>query len=301
MTAPEGAIARIAAEVWSEFSRGHGALLVVGHGTRNQLGAAQFLNLVGQMKAKAREAVIDGCFLELAEPNIQQAIEAMRVRGIEKLLVVPVLLFSASHAQSDIPDAVIHAATVHGMQVIGQTDPLGTHPSLLSLSSTRYQELVALGRSARCPTNACARVQCNDGNCEASGVSLGRIGLAMVGRGTSNELALAHMRTLTELRVRNQPIEHFETGFFAGGKPDVDTLFDLADRWPCDTVVVQPHLLFEGELIDQLRNKVLERRLQQSDRNWLIARTLGADPLLAELFLKLAHDELVRLQPLFFG
>jgi sirohydrochlorin cobaltochelatase len=286
------------------FSSERGAILVVGHGTRKPSGSAQFLNLVEQMGELATQvmgtvgirngqALIHGCFLELAEPSIEQTVVSLAENGCKQILVVPVLLFTAGHARDDIPNAVQDAANSCGIRVIGQTDSLGTHPLLVSLSSRRFAEVMELETSAKCPPNGCAQVNCPPGVCQASGLKIGRPGLAMVGRGTSDQAALDHMRSLTDLRTRQDGIECSETGFFAGGQPNIDSLLDIAATWPCDSVVVQPHLLFEGELIDQLRNKVLELRQSSRERNWLIARTLGADPKLAELFLSLAIEQLM--------
>ncbi len=280
--------------IWANFSAEWGGILVVGHGTRNPSGAKQLRDLVRQMQAKAPSASISGCFLELAEPSIEWAIEQLHNQGIKKMLVVPVLLFTAAHAMQDIPDAVNQAAKRYGIEVVGQTHSLGTHPSIIGLSQARYGEVTGLGHGLRCPENACAKVQCSSGICEGQSITMGRIGLAMVGRGTSDQQALAHMRHLTELKVAQLLTVRNQTGFFAGGKPNVDELLEEAADWECDTIVVQPHLLFEGELIEQLRVKVLQCQLRFPNKQWLIARTLGADLMLADVFLDLAHEQLKR-------
>jgi len=275
---------------WACFSDRGGGLLVVGHGTRNPAGSQQLIELVDQMRAKAPEAKIFGCFLELAEPSIERAISQLHLEGVTQILIVPVLLFTAGHALQDIPEAVQAAANKLGVEIVGQTTSLGTHPSVLSLSAARYREVTALMLGAGCPNGACARVRCESGRCEGLGIQMGRIGLAMVGRGTSDEKALAHMRQLTASHVGQVNAIHYQTGFFAGGKPNVDGLLDEAACWDCDTVIVQPHLLFEGELIEQLRAKVMDRRVSHPDRQWFVARTLGADPKLASVFLDLAAE-----------
>ena len=292
--APNGSPEVLGHAIWASFSEELGSSLVVGHGTRNPTGAKQLLELVRQMQAKAPSASISGCFLELAEPSIECAMEQLHHQGIKKTLVVPVLLFTAAHAMQDIPDVVNQAAKRYGIEVVGQTNSLGTHPSIVGLSHARYSEVTGLGLGLRCPENVCARVQCSSGKCEGQSISMGRIGLAMVGRGTSDQQALAHMRQLTELKVAQLLTVRYQTGFFAGGKPNVDELLEEAADWECDTVVVQPHLLFEGELIEQLRVKVLQCQLRFPNKQWLIARTLGADLMLADVFLDLACEQLKR-------
>ncbi len=280
--------------IWASFSSELGSILVVGHGTRNPNGAKQLMDMVCQMQSTAPFANISGCFLELSEPSIQQAMEQLHQQGIRKALIVPVLLFTAAHAMQDIPEAVNQAAKRYGIKVIGQTNSLGTHHSVIGLSHARYGEVTSLCDGVRCPDNACARVQCSSGICDGQLTTMGRIGLAMVGRGTSDQRALAHMRQLTELKVAQLSTVRYQTGFFAGGKPNVDELLEEASGWECDTVVVQPHLLFEGELIQQLRSKVLQCQLSFPGKQWLVARTLGADRMLADVFLDLAREHLIR-------
>ena len=277
---------------WANFSHESGSILVVGHGTRNPSGVAQLLDLVGQMQIQAPAAKITGCFLELAKPSIERAVEHLHQQGIKKTLVVPVLLFTASHALQDIPNAVFLAARRFGIEVIGQTDSLGTHPSVLALSQTRYSEVTALDSGLCCPPMACARVRCSSGRCEGKRISIGRIGLAMVGRGSSDPQAIAHMRRFTDKKVTQLTVVRYQTGFFACEKPTVDELLNEASAWECNTVLVQPHLLFEGELIELLRNRVLQCQLRFPDKQWLISRTLGADPKLADVFLELAREKL---------
>jgi len=157
------------------------------------------------------------------------------------------------------------------------------------------------------------------------GKSPRRVALAMVGRGTSDPEALAHMRRFTELAAEQRSLAWVSTGFFAGGVPSVDELLaqaaslrpsdpsdpsdptdptdptdpisssEFSTNPICDTVVIQPHLLFEGELMDQLRARVQRYRRESPDREWVLARCLGADEGLAGVFIEFirSHAEQV--------
>lgn len=271
-------------------------ILVVGHGTRKAAGADQLRQLVQHMRDLRPHWSCYESFLELAEPTIEQAVATAASQGITRILVVPVLLFSAAHAKSDIPDAVAESAAAHGVSLLGQTPSLGTEPTVLRLSNTRFDEVARHAKSTGCPEGHCSQVVCH-ASCRLRNLELGSIGLAMVGRGTSEPAALEHMRELTRLGASQRTLNWVETGFFAGGVPDVDRLLDAAasacgEHGPCQTIVVQPHLLFEGELMDQLRRKVQDRIARHPDRNWVLARALGADRGLANVFVSLACDAL---------
>lgn len=269
----------------------HAAILVVGHGTRKAAGADQLRQLVQTMRQLEPEVALFESFLELAEPTIEQALERVKASGTTRVKVVPILLFEAGHARSDIPDAVAAAASRLGIEVVGQSHPLGTSQCILELSEQRYEEIALRGFSEGCPEQHCARAGACGGNCELALSYLGEIGLAMVGRGASDAAALEQMRTLTDMTYpRRHHVVWYETGFFTGGSPNVDELFDLAAASSCDTIIVQPHLLFEGALMDQLRAKFRERLERHAPQKWLLTRALGGDPGLARVFLDMARS-----------
>jgi len=287
--------------MWERFKVLNGGVLVVGHGTRLASGVEQLLDLSRQIGVLLAGIPTEPGFLELAEPTIPQAMAQLRTQGVQQILVVPILLFEAAHALADIPEAVDKAACEEGITILGQSAPLGTHIAALGLSDYRFRQALRCSQPKGCLMA---------GGCEQAEACLQsyapppvgpdphykneRIGLAMVGRGTSDPLALDHMLRFTELRVSQSqtPISWVDTGFFAGGQLTVDELLIRAANSDCDTLVVQPHLLFEGELVRQLREKVQEYQVKSSNRRWLVPPTLGADPKLATAFLSLASETL---------
>jgi len=294
------------------------AVLVVGHGTRKPSGQQQLKELVEQMRRIEPSWRMEASFLELAEPTIEQAIEGLSAQGFRRILVVPILLFTAAHAKSDIPDAVSEFASKHGITVVGQTPSLGTAREVIALSNRRYIEITSQAQERGCPEGhcgygypqACAEV------CPMRGKTPRRVALAMVGRGTSDPEALAHMRRFTELAAEQRSLAWVSTGFFAGGAPSVDELLaqaaalrstdptdptssisssEFSSNLTCDTVVIQPHLLFEGELMDQLRARVQRWRQESPDREWVLARCLGADEALAGVFIEFIRSHISQL------
>jgi sirohydrochlorin cobaltochelatase len=266
-------------------------VLVVGHGTRKVHGQAQLIQLVEHMRQLEPHWTIEPSFLELAEPTITQAIGSLKTHQIKRIIVVPILLFTAAHAKSDIPDEVQACAVKHGIEVVAQTPSLGTTPEVIRLSNYRFEEITSIATRMGCPLGHCGRGElkpCAE-SCPTLGKSYKRIALAMIGRGTSDPEALLHMRRFTELASSERRVEWVSTGFFAGGEPSVDGLLEQAASascrdQACDAVVIQPHLLFEGELMDQLRTKIQRCQREYPDRQWILARCLGADRALAQVF-----------------
>ncbi len=239
--------------------------LVVGHGTRNRAGQDQVRAVFSQMNLLCGEDSLSGraaelAFLELAEPDIPMAVGRLSKAGVRQLVVVPVLLFSAGHAQQDIPVAVAAAAHRFGIKVLRHSSSLCLDPTIVSLSAERFHQALAgrvgLGRESNLP---------------AEGVAL-----AVIGRGSSSEAATAAMLKFAELRTQATPVSWSSVGFIHAQRPTVDEVLDGLAATSFPWLVVQPHLLFEGELINDLRRQVEYRQSISTSQTWILTETLGS-------------------------
>ncbi|HEV3024163.1 MAG TPA: CbiX/SirB N-terminal domain-containing protein, partial [Pirellulales bacterium] len=119
-------------------------LLIVAHGTRDPQGLTEFQGVVDAVAGRLERSVVEGGFLELAEPNIATAVARSVERGAHRHLdVVPLVLFAAGHAKSDIPRAVASAAAGHSGLTTRMLPHLGCHDRILELSALRYREALA--------------------------------------------------------------------------------------------------------------------------------------------------------------
>lgn len=253
-------------------------VLLVGHGTRNVTGQEEFRTLFDRFAAGLRPVISELGFLELAEPDIEMAVGRLAAQGIKHLLVVPVILFTAGHAQADIPDAVQAAIQPYGITCVGQTPALECSTEVLELSAERF-------RQAACG-DMC------QGSC--SGQICSSAAWIMIGRGSSSAQATAKMREFCELRRGFTPTISAQAAFIHGQTPTVQQAMDQCASGDCKFVIVQPHLLFSGLLMDELREQVKQRQLQNPHQRWILVETLGADQKLAELLVWRAHQALER-------
>lgn len=246
-------------------------ILFVGHGTRNKQGQVQFLDLAHAIRDKLHPIPLEPGFLELAEPSIDDAVQALTSKA-DQILTVPLLLFSAGHAKEDIPQAVQSACQQHSIQNAGQTEPLQHSPALLHLASRRFREaLTAQDQSIPHKDRA----------------------LLMLGRGSSDPAATRAMRHLTLYRKQADCVAYAGTSFFAVAKPDPTTLFDyIFQRRREKLIVVQPHLLFDGLLWQQAFSMVQEYQSKSSNRQWRITQPLGADIALAQAISEIIYSHL---------
>ncbi len=242
----------------SEDTAANHGLLLVGHGTREAIGIREFHETVELVARLRPDQPVEGCFLEFAEPSIAAGFRTLESRGVRRITVVPGLLFAAGHAERDIPQSVAAVAAEFPSIVVEQCPHLGCHEALLALSQLRYQEAIA-GRPITEKT-----------------------ALVLVGRGSHHAGATAEMHEFVRRRAALTPIDRVRTAFVAMAEPLLEpVLKDLAGS-DCTRVVVQPHLLFGGVLLDRIAATAADFAVRHRDREWVVAPHLGPHALLAQ-------------------
>ncbi|HEX5442506.1 MAG TPA: sirohydrochlorin chelatase [Pirellulales bacterium] len=235
-------------------------LLIVGHGTRDPAGIAEFHQTVELISRRLANVVVEGGFLELAEPTIAAALDRAVQRGAQRLAAAPLVLFAAGHAKQDIPAALAAAANTHELPVPRLLPHLGCHPAMIRLSLKRYEEAIE-----RLPTAADSETL-----------------LLMVGRGSTDAEANSELARFARLRWEARPVGWHETCFAALAQPSLERAMAMAARLPFRRVVVQPHLLFQGELLRGIRHTVETHARRWPAIEWAVTEHLGPDELLAE-------------------
>jgi sirohydrochlorin cobaltochelatase len=244
-------------------------LLIVGHGTRDERGTAEFAALVNTIRALAPQTIVEGCFLELVEPDIARAARRAYEQGARMLAAVPLLLVAAGHAKRDIPDQLAAVQARHPDLIVCQAPHLGSHAGVLQLAQRRY--LQALANCAPLPPE--------------------RTLLLVVGRGTNDAVANAEMCHFARRRWEQTGVGRVETCFLAMAEPALDQALDIVARLPFSRIVVEPHFLFQGELLDRVRDLVSRAAQRSGAPEFVVVERLGPDEILARAVLELARTD----------
>jgi sirohydrochlorin cobaltochelatase len=137
--------------------------------------------------------------------------------------------------------------------------PLGSHQGIIELSAAKYHEAIAASAAGYIPESDTL--------------------LLLVGRGSRDDEATAEMFTFARLRLERTPVGQLEVCFIAMAEPSFQaTLARVAEQTGCRRVVVQPHLLFAGELLAQINSQVAEVARARPDVDWIVTGHLGPDP-----------------------
>ncbi|MFM7074399.1 MAG: sirohydrochlorin chelatase [Planctomycetota bacterium] len=236
--------------------------LIVGHGTRDLIGQSEFHLAVSRIAELCPSVVVRACFLELVEPTISDAIDGLVRDGVERVVVAPLLLFAAGHAKRDVPEAVEAARQRYPTVSFAQADHLGCHTALLELSARRFLDAQSLSSTTASLLP------------HPMGVPNGTLWV-MVGRGSLDAEATAEFERFTQMRRAWTPIAEAWNAYLAMAKPTLREVLARAEAAEYARVVVQPHLLFAGELLVTARELVRASAERSPDREWLWAGHLG--------------------------
>lgn len=234
-------------------------ILLVGHGTRNADGTRQFFELEKHLSDLVSPAPVTAGLLEFQSPSIPEAWNTLLSQEVTHIHVAPLLLFAAGHAKQDIPDILAECQARSRQVTFDQSRPLSRHAAIIDLAIQRLDTAL----------NSCQH-------------SPERTAVIMVGRGSHDPCARADMLVLSEIISHRSFVAEVITTFYAMTEPRLtDTLQATAISGRFDTIVVQPHLLFEGKLYQAILDQTKEAAQRHPSVQWITSGYLGPDPLLA--------------------
>ena len=235
-------------------------VLLIGHGTRDQVGTEQFFALERRLAERFSPIPVRAALLEFQEPTIPEAWQSLTSMGVRHIHVAPLLLFAAGHAKQDIPEVIAACAKSSPDVTFDQSSPLSRHRSMVELVVHRIGETIT---------------QCQS--------DLARTAVIMVGRGSHDPCAQADMRVLTAVVRYRLAVAEVTTAFYAMANPKLPAVIDtVAATGRFDTIIVYPHLLFEGRLHQAIVRQTNEAAERCSAITFKTANYLGPEPLVAD-------------------
>jgi len=207
-------------------------VLLLGHGSRDPRAVAEHEELARSYRARRAELDVATAYIELAEPLLEGGLTRAAGRAA-RVVVVPLVLFGASHVKNDVPLALEAARARFPRVTFAAAPPLGVHPELIELAWERAAPLI--------PDDAEARK---------------RTLLLVVGRGASDPDANGDFCKLVRLVGERRGLMHAEPTFLGITEPRVEATLDRVARLRPERLVVLPYLLFAGRLLTKLGDEL---------------------------------------------
>ncbi|OLT11860.1 cobalamin biosynthesis protein CbiX [Pseudonocardia sp. CNS-139] len=242
-------------------------LLLVGHGTVDETGVAEFAAFTARMRAHLGGCDVEGGFIELSLPTVHEAWRALAARGHRTLAAVPLVLVSAGHAKGDIPAALQREVVRDPATGYLFGRPLGPHPVL--------QQVVD------------ARVRAALGPDPAAGTAV-----LLVGRGSTDPDANAEVCKVARLLQEGRPYDFVEPAFVSLAGPDVAAGLARCRALGARRVVVAPYFVFDGVLPRRVGDQTRAFAAAHPDVDVRLAKHIGDCAELADLVAERYHEAL---------
>ena len=236
------------------------AMLVVGHGSRDADGVEQFWTLAESIRALAPDPVEFG-FLELASPTVDDAVDALVAQGATEIVSVPLVLLSAGHLKNDGPAALARARARHPRVRFRLARDLGIEPRVLDVATDRIRDAAG------------------DADPE-------KLGVALIGRGSSDPDACADLWKVGRLLADGRGLGMIEPGFISVASPGVPETLHRLRLLGAATIVVAPFFLFPGVLLHRIYSEAAGWAADHPEVDVWSAAQLGVDFRLTQLILE---------------
>ncbi len=116
------------------------AIVVVDHGSRRAEANQLLEEVARRIQARCPDAIVRAAHMEIAAPDIGEAIDACVAAGAGEVVVHPYFLAPGRHSTRDIPELVQQAMARHPGIAVRVTEPLGLDEKLLDLVMQRIDE-----------------------------------------------------------------------------------------------------------------------------------------------------------------
>lgn len=119
---------------------GEVGLIVFGHGSRIEEANESVRSVAEATALHCGISLWVAAFLELARPNLEQAVRALVNKGASKIVVAPYFLTMGVHLQRDLP-CIMQKIEAQNPEIdFVCSSPLDQHPGLVDILADRVQQ-----------------------------------------------------------------------------------------------------------------------------------------------------------------
>ncbi|HEY7920550.1 MAG TPA: sirohydrochlorin chelatase [Streptosporangiaceae bacterium] len=258
-------------------------LLIIGHGTRDATGVAQFRQLIGRVRDQSAGwlPAVDGGFIELAAPSVSEVVPRLAGGklvngGPGDVVAVPLVLTAAGHGKGDIPAALAREQVRHPGLRYRYGRPLGPHPVLLDVLEARIDEALGVtGPGEQVPGGKARGKEARAGT-----------HVVLVGRGSTDPDGNAEVAKVARLLWEGRGYADVALSFISLTGPSVPAALERARRLGAERIVVAPYFLFAGVLPDRVTAQAGAFEEQHPEIDVRVSGLIGACDELAGLVLE---------------
>ncbi len=238
-------------------------IMVCGHGSRDERAVEEFQAVARGLRERIPRMETEWGFLEFATPIIRDGLDALRSKGVSRVLAVPGMLFAAGHVKNDIPTVLkTYEAQNEGIQIEFGRE-LGIDLKLIRAAGERVEEALA-GAPSEVPRHETM--------------------LMVVGRGTSDPDANSNVSKVMRMLWEGLGFGWGEVCYSGVTFPLTEPGLEHAAKLGYRQIVVFPYFLFTGILVQRIYDSTDLVAARHPDIEFLKAGYLNDHPLVLDCF-----------------
>ncbi len=238
-------------------------VMVCGHGSRDAGAVGEFQAVARGIEQRLPHYDVESGFLEFATPVIRDGLDALRGRGVKKILAIPGMLFAAGHVKNDVPSVLNTYAAQHpDIEIIFGRD-LGIDHKLIRAAGERVEQALAAA---------------------GGDVPRDETMLVLVGRGASDPDANSNISKVCRLLWEGLGLGWAETAYSGVTFPLVEPALEHAARLGYRRIVVFPYFLFTGILVQRIYHYTDRVAARHPEIEFIKAPYLNDHPLVLDAF-----------------
>ncbi|MEU8275065.1 sirohydrochlorin chelatase [Microbispora bryophytorum] len=218
-------------------------LLLIGHGTHDETGVAEFGRFVHRLRCRldGLPAEVSGGFITNARPPLGDSIASLVARGHHHLIAVPLSLTGDRRALGDIPGTMALEQERHPTLEYDLGRPLGPDPRVLKLLADRLAD--ARAEMPRFVTDE-----------PPAEIAPGETAVVLVGHGSTDPAVNAEVHRVSRLfwETHAPDLLTVETAYVSHTRPGVPGGLERCRRLGAKRVIVLPYVLFAGGVLERI-------------------------------------------------
>ncbi|WP_338781864.1 sirohydrochlorin chelatase [Metabacillus sp. FJAT-52054] len=240
------------------------AVLYICHGSRVKKARDEAIEFISACKKHVQAPIQEICFLELAEPDIKTGFELCLNKGADSIAVIPVLLLTAAHAKSDIPEELEAVMKEHPNIAVSYGAPIGVQGEMSEAILERLSPL---------PAHENARA-------------------LLVGRGSSDPDVKKDLGAIAKgVEERTEGLE-VNICYLTAAEPSFSEVLKRIQEFPEKKIYIVPYLLFTGLLMNGIEKEI---SLLKTDKQIILCSYVGFSKHVQAAFIKRVQEALEKL------
>lgn len=214
-------------------------ILLVGHGSREPAGNTEIEEFARRWRARQPDWNIQTCFIEFAEPPVDEGLARAAGHG-GRVIIVPLILNAAGHVKMEIPEHIAAARARHPRVEFLYAPHLGACDPILAILKRRLRQAM---HALDVPDPKTT-------------------GVILLGRGSSDRMANGEIAKMARWLWEEGEHELVDIAFTGITHPRLERVVQRQVQCGMTQIAVLPYYLFTGTLIERIKRQAENLKVQ---------------------------------------